>query len=573
MNILSAMTDKKLFGSWFRGESWRPWRAFLSALFALPFEDAEAFEIFKACTGRSVAPSAPFAEANPIIGRRGGKSLVLSLIVSYAAVFIDYSAVSVPGETLVALLLASDKKQAGILLRYIDAFFSEIPLLRQMVEARTAESIALKNGVTIQVGTSDYRAVRGSTCVIAACDELAFWPVGDSASPDKEVLDALRPAMSTIPGAILLGASSPYAQRGVLFENFKEHYGKDDAPILVWKAETRRMNPRVSRLVIGAAYLRDPASARAEYGAEFRTDVASFIPPEALQACIVTGRYELQPIIGKEYFTFTDPSGGASDSWPTATAHPEGDTMILDCLKEAQPPFSPENVVSDSAEMIKKFGCSETTGDHYAGEFPRELYAKRGVTYRVSEWTRSQIYLEFLPLVMSGRVRLLDNKKLISQLLGLERKTARGGKDSIDHGPGQHDDLANCVAGAVVLALGAGGGVLGVLEYEQLEASGRLGTLQTQDRNKDFLFQFEAKVRALQPMAPTRAWKEDPLPLCPNCKSTCTAKLSQTEYRCAECATQWFKAGHEPKPVRGQRGEYLAGRIPQARHSRFPGQR
>jgi len=41
---------------------------------------------------------------------------------------------------------------------------------------------------------------------------------------------------------------------------------------------------------------------------------------------------------------------------------------------------------------------------------------------------------------------------LISQLHGLERRTARGGKDSIDHGPGAHDDIANAVAGALVLA-------------------------------------------------------------------------------------------------------------------------
>jgi hypothetical protein len=56
----------------------------------------------------------------------------------------------------------------------------------------------------------------------------------------------------------------------------------------------------------------------------------------------------------------------------------------------------------------------------------------------------------------SKRVQLLDNKRLITQLYGLERRTARGGKDSIDHGPGQHDDVANAVAGALVMAAGKG---------------------------------------------------------------------------------------------------------------------
>jgi hypothetical protein len=42
---------------------------------------------------------------------------------------------------------------------------------------------------------------------------------------------------------------------------------------------------------------------------------------------------------------------------------------------------------------------------------------------------------------------------LISQLHGLERRTARGGRDSIDHAPGAHDDIANAVAGALLLAV------------------------------------------------------------------------------------------------------------------------
>jgi hypothetical protein len=45
---------------------------------------------------------------------------------------------------------------------------------------------------------------------------------------------------------------------------------------------------------------------------------------------------------------------------------------------------------------------------------------------------------------------LLDNRRLATQLLGLERRTARGGRDSIDHASGAHDDLANAAAGVLV---------------------------------------------------------------------------------------------------------------------------
>jgi hypothetical protein len=43
----------------------------------------------------------------------------------------------------------------------------------------------------------------------------------------------------------------------------------------------------------------------------------------------------------------------------------------------------------------------------------------------------------------------LDVPRLHAQLVGLERRTARGGRDSIDHAPGAHDDLANAAAGAL----------------------------------------------------------------------------------------------------------------------------
>jgi len=79
-------------------------------------------------------------------------------------------------------------------------------------------------------------------------------------------------------------------------------------------------------------------------------------------------------------------------------------------------------------------------------------FAKHEVLYKPSEHTESEAYQHVLPLINSRAVDLLDSDRLVNQLIGLERRTARGGKDSIDHGPGLHDDVANGVAGALVLA-------------------------------------------------------------------------------------------------------------------------
>ena len=56
--------------------------------------------------------------------------------------------------------------------------------------------------------------------------------------------------------------------------------------MLVWKAPTRVMNPTVSESFIAAEMEKDPASAAAEYLAEFRADIEAFVSREAVEQCM-----------------------------------------------------------------------------------------------------------------------------------------------------------------------------------------------------------------------------------------------------------------------------------------------
>ena len=133
-----------------------------------------------------------------------------------------------------------------------------------------------------------------------------------------------------------------------------------------------------------------------------------------------------------------------------AVAHLEGEIAILDCVREFKPPFSPDSVVEELSALLKTYGVSRVTGDAYAGLWPRERFAAHGILYDVSQKNKSAIYGEFLPALNGRRVRLLDNPRLVGQLCNLERRTARGGRDSIDHASGAHDDVANAACGALV---------------------------------------------------------------------------------------------------------------------------
>jgi hypothetical protein len=213
------------------------------------------------------------------------------------------------------------------------------------------------------------------------------------------------------------------------------------------------MNPSMDAAVIQAAYEADEAAASAEFGAQFRRDIESFVSREAVEACVIPVRRELRPAAGIRYVAFVDPSGGSADAMTLAIAHQERGWAVLDLVRERRPPFSPAAVVREFAETLAAYGVSTVTGDRYGGEWCREPFREHGIWYHVAERAKSDLYRDLLPLLNSATVELLDHPRLVAQLCALERRTARGGRDTIDHTPGVQDDLANAVAGALRLAL------------------------------------------------------------------------------------------------------------------------
>lgn len=451
MNILDALDEPQVFAPLLRDPStWAAWRAFLAALFGLPMDEAQ-LATYHACTGRSDPPTSPAREAWLVIGRRGGKSFTLALTAVFLAAFRDWRPFLAPGERATIMVIAADRRQARTIMRYIKGIITAVPMLAATIESKRQETLDLNTQVTIEVHTASFRTVRGYTVVAALLDELAFWQGEDSANPDVEIISAIKPAMATIPEALLLCASSPYARRGALWETYHRHFGQA-SPVLVWQAPTRTMNPTVSQAFIDTKMEEDPASALAEFMAEFRTDIEGFVSREAVEAVTDWDVHEREPESGKNYVGFVDPSGGSADSFTLAIAHVENQVGILDCLREVRPPFSPEAVVNEFADLLKRYDVTKIVGDKYAGEWAREPFRKHDITYDASAKPKSDLYRDALPLLMSGKVRLLGNRRLVAQLTGLERRTSRAGRDSIDHAPGAHDDVANAAVGALLLA-------------------------------------------------------------------------------------------------------------------------
>jgi hypothetical protein len=458
VKLHAFMTTPKLAGAEFRAPSWSTWRMIARLIDGdAHLLSAEERALALQLTGRSVLPSVPPREVYVGAGRRSGKSRFGALVATWLAAG-EYPQLAA-GETAVVAHIAPDKKQAAIDLDYARGIVEQSALLRAELAGTTQDTLTFRHRTQLEVATASYRTVRGRTQAGAVVDESAFLRADDSALPDVELVRALRPSLLTLNG-LLVVLSSPHRKLGLLYNAHRKYFGNDAATRgLYIQAASRQLNPSLDEEAIAEAMEDDPAAAQSEYLGLFRADLQGFLDDETVDGAIVQGRRMLPRAPSCAHVAFADPSGGRTDSFTLGIAHQEpprdgaqGGRVVLDCLQSVAPPFDTEAAVARMAETLKGYGLREVHGDQYAGEWVPAAFLRHGVTYKPSELTRSEIYLECLPLFSQGRIELLDLPVLRTQLLLLERRTRAGGRDSVDHPRGAHDDHANAACGALRLA-------------------------------------------------------------------------------------------------------------------------
>jgi hypothetical protein len=472
-DIVKAIHDGNLFRPYVAGSpdgdlgSWREWMSFLRVLYGLRVPE-DQHETVRLCTGREPERLAKdgYQECLLLCGRRSGKSKVIALVGAAEAVLSGREQRLSPGEIGLVAILSPTRFQSRIIYSYLKAVFDSTPLLRNEVVEEKKEGFRLKNGVEVAIITGDPRSCRGFSVIACIVDEIAHFGLSEESKvrSDMELIRALRPSLAST-GGRLLSVGTPYAARGYAFETFKRAYGSDVPDVLCWNAPSLLMNPTLSEKIVKRAIEEDPIAANVEYCTAtglFREDVESFISRAAVEALVVPGRKELPPRSGIAYAAFCDVSGGKHDDAGLAIAHREDRVVVLDCLECYKAPHNPYEVVANMVATLRRYGCDRAIGDAYAAEWTRSAFQSHGIDYErcsTSIWKegaavkdkvakpKAVLYLELLPRLHSGEVELLDNETLINQLASLQRRTRSGARDSIDHPPGGHDDLANVLAG------------------------------------------------------------------------------------------------------------------------------
>ena len=423
-------------------------KTLLKATYGLPLNSQE-FDLYKRATGRSEMVSAEQNEETVIGGRRGGKDSKIAAPIAIDGAFRDHHLTR--RDRAYVMLIPPTKRQAGIAMHYIRTSLLSSSILRKCVAVDRRDEIELTNGIIIACYPCSHSAVRGVSIVCCICDELAFWPHEDTAaSPEEEVLAAVRPVMAIFPTSKLIKISAPYRKEGILWREFQQ---RGELNHLVWQLPSPEMNPTLQADALENERKRDPEKYRREFLAEFTDQITAWVVPEVLNPCIVTGRTELPRLENATYVVAVDPAFKHSD-FALAILHRTGDgPVVVDCVKHwtgtKKVPLAYEWVCEEIKRVIDQYGIRKVVGDQYCAPIIKQHFAKLGIHYgehTFSAHTRANLFGNLKYLMPQRKIELLDEPMLLRQLRSLEECNERNGNVDIRPSHSQKDDLAVAVA-------------------------------------------------------------------------------------------------------------------------------
>jgi hypothetical protein len=288
---------------------------------------------------------------------------------------------------------------------YARGFFEASAILRPELVDVTRDELRLRNSNVITTLAADFRSLRGRTLLACILDEAAFLKDEQSRASDVEAARAVTPSLMTTGGCLWV-VSSPFRRVGLLYQLHRDHFGRDDAEVVVVAGASELFNPTLSAQRLAAARAADPQAATSEWDGNFRSDLSQFLDDDLIDAAIDRDRpREIPPRSGIYYFCFLDAASGRHDAYTACIGHREGDQIVADVVYGHRPPYDPQIVSGEVAALAKYYRCREVVGDQYAPGFVEAAMRAAGLRYIPSELNRSELYLEGLSTFARGLIR------------------------------------------------------------------------------------------------------------------------------------------------------------------------
>jgi hypothetical protein len=399
-----------------------------------------------------------------VCGGRSGKSRVFGGLYSlWRALTADLSGLA-PGEQAVAVIVAPDLRLARQTFRFALGAAKEAPSIADLIEAETSDGFTLLRPDEVRVSieclpaTRGGSALRGRTLVSAVLDEAAFFRGEDYQVTDAEIFRAVAPRV--LAGGMVIVASTPWAESGLLHEEFSRNFAEPKTAIAA-HAPTLLMNPS-KRLEVERERERDPENARREFDAEFMPRGAgTFFDPIALKRAVDAERALVVPTAAYQRRGMAIDLGFTRNSSTGCVVAEELGrpghyylAEIIELRPTADAPLKPSEVHAALADLARRHGVGGILADvHYVEALREDMSRRRIGVYLLpsgAEGKQAQ-YTLTRSVLHEGRLQLPNHPRLLQQLSAVIAKPTTGGGISISlprGRDGSHGDLVAALVGA-----------------------------------------------------------------------------------------------------------------------------
>ena len=400
-----------------------------------------------------------------VAGARSGKTYLFALRLLHLAFSVDLSSLA-PGEDAFAIVIAPRKEEANQAVKFALGALKKSSLAPALVGKPTDEEFTIARQGKRVVFKSVAASVggisgRGKSLVGALMDECAFFRDADYQINDQELYNAVGPRI--MEGGQLLVGTTPWGEAGLIYELWKENFGKPKEA-LVAHATTERMRihgPSWEKIKwqIEQARHRDPENALREFDAEFMSGYAgTFFEPVAIDSCVRPLELVVDPTAGAQVVAAAD-FGFKHDSSALALFQKVKGKNHLSLLIEKRPekgkPLKPSEVAKEFAGHMKRYGCRAVMADGWHRESMMEHLGNEGVSLIPAPDGMGGKILTFnraKERIYEGSVVFPHIERLVLQFKEVVAKPSSGGGISIQSPrwkKGGHGDLMS----AVVLGL------------------------------------------------------------------------------------------------------------------------
>jgi hypothetical protein len=391
------------------------------------------------------------------LGRRSGKTLMAALACVWDATLRpELDAMVRPGETRYAVAVATNVRQARLLVAAARSIVERSPVLAGLLESASEDELRLRlpSGARTAVAAfpCSSRGGRGWPISTLIMDEAAHF-LSETEGPQvaDRVFAALAPSTAQFDGrARVIVCSTPYGPDGLFARLLGDAQDGKLLGAVAQHATTAEMNPTITAEFLAMEEARDPISFRAEYLAELVAAGDAFID---LERAKVGGRDVAPPEAGTGWVCGLDPAfASRGDAFGVALVGESRVTkgeLVVGPVLALRPDREFMATLARVADTAAFYGAKVVT-DQYSAEAIVDFLRRRRLDVRkhsMSATSKTDVFSELRARLYERTLILPDDPDLLAELRRLQTRF-RAGSAAVTNPRvgGSHGDRAQALA-------------------------------------------------------------------------------------------------------------------------------